>query len=107
MFKKEKNTNMLNVEDMNLLSWKSINVMVLSYQWILSDQLRINMSRQLFGLVVDQHGGNEVEAKLSLKRNLHHSVYKIVHEDNFPGIMRRCFPKLERFLHNLENRSIL
>ena len=105
-------TNMLNTEDfsknnMNLLFWKSINVMVLFYQWVLSDKLRVNMSRQLYSLVVDQHGGNEVEAKLSLKRNLHHSIYKIVHEDNFPGIMRRYFSELERFLHNLENRSIL
>ena len=92
-------------EDSNF--WRTVNVMVLFYKWVLSDHTRIKMSIELFGLVVDQHGGSEVKAKLCLKRNLYHSVYKIVHEDNFPGIMRRYFPKLERFLQDLENQSIV
>ena len=65
--KTESLMNMLetpNSKDSNF--WRSLNVMVLFYQWVLIDHARIDMSRRLFGLVVDLHGGNEVEAKICL-----------------------------------------
>ena len=110
--KTEDFTRLLETEDFSQAHvdsdfWKKLNVLVLFYKWALPESKRIALSQELYRLVVNQHGGNEAEAKLFMKRNLHRSVYKIVHEDKFPGIMRRYFHRLELFLEDLENRSVL
>ena len=110
--KTEDFTRLLETEDFSQAHvdsdfWKKLNVLILFYKWTLPESKRIALSQELYRLVVNQHGGNEAEAKLFMKRNLHRSVYKIVHEDKFPGIMRRYFHRLELFLEGLENRSVL
>ena len=110
--KTEDFTRLLETEDFSQAHvdsdfWKKFNVLILCYKWTLPEIKRIALSQELYRLVVNQHGGNEAEAKLFMKRNLHRSVYKIVHEDKFPGIMRRYFHRLELFLEGLENRSVL
>ena len=86
--------------------WKKINVMILFYKWVLPERFRIQMSEKLYDFEVDHHGGNEAEAKICMKKNLHRSVYKIVIEDKFPGIMRKDFHKIEQFLDYLQNNSL-
>ena len=110
--KTEDFTRLLETEDFSQAHvdsdfWKKLNVLILFYKWALPESKRIALSQELYRLVVNQHGGNEAEAKLFMKRNLHRSVYKIVHEDKFPGIMRRYFHRLELFLEDLGNRSVL
>ena len=110
--KTEDFTRLLETEDFSQAQvdsdfWKKLNVLILFYKWALPESKRIALSQELYRLVVNQHGGNEAEAKLFMKRNLHRSVYKIVHEDKFPGIMRRYFHRLELFLEDLGNRSVL
>ena len=86
--------------------WKKINVFILFNKWVLSERLRIQTSDKLYDLEVDHHGGNEVEAKICMKKNLHRSVYKVVIDDKFPGIIRKYFHKIEKLMDHLENHSI-
>ena len=87
--------------------WKNLNVIVLYHKWVLPESRRVDLSHETYHVIVQHFGGNDAEAKNCMKKNLHHSVYKIVHEDKFPGIMRRYSHRLELFLEGLENRSVL
>ena len=86
--------------------WKKITVLIFFYKWVLPPRLRIQMSEMLYRLEVNHHGGNEVEAKICLKKNLHRRAYKIVIEDKFPGAIRRYFPNVEKLTDYLENNSL-
>ena len=86
--------------------WKKINVMILFYKWVLPERFRIETSKKLYDFEVNHHGGNEAEARICMKKNLHRSVYKIVIEDKFPGIIRKYFHKIEQLLDYLEINSL-
>ena len=86
--------------------WKKITVLIFFYKWVLPARLRIQMSEKLYGLEVDHHGGNEVEAKICFKKNLHRGAYKIIIEDKFPGLIRRYFHNVEKLTDYLENSSL-
>ena len=86
--------------------WKKLNVVILLHKWLLPERLRIQTSKMLYWSEVEHQEGNEAEAKNCLKKNLHRTTYKIVLEDQFPGIMRKHFHWLEQMLDYLENHSV-
>ena len=83
-------------------SKKIMNVLLLKIRYRNTKQDRIDENIKFMNLEKEKHDGSEIKTIVCLKNCLYPSVYKTVHEDNNPGVVRKYLPWVETISEKLE-----
>ena len=86
---------------------QKINALLYRNQIINKEERRIQFNQAFLKLELEMHHGSYKDTLLCFKNNLFTSIYKTVHEDNFPGFLRNNLPLIEKLEKKIDNFWIL
>ena len=79
-----------------------LNVKLLRNDLLNDKETRIKGSCTFFRSELERNGRSLAETVCSIKKYLYASVYNVVHEDCFPGIIRKYYPPLEDLMKRIK-----
>ena len=89
----------------NVEKKKELNAILFRNIKISPEDKRIMLNKQFWKLELKMHNGVHEDTIACMKNQLYPVIFKDVHEDNFPGFVRKYLPQVEKIKQCIEEEK--